>query len=184
MDVYHALTTRRTIQRFRPGAVDEAALLRALSVARFAPNHKTTWPWRFVVAGPATREVIFRTGLRLKAAKRGMSPELEAAVRQDLLAPDRLVAVVQRLADDENRRTEDYAACACVVYALTLALHAEGIGSKWGTGATLRDPEVQSALGVEPVTERIVGFVWAGWPEVVPAVPERPALEARITRTG
>ncbi len=184
MDLYHALTSRRTTQRFREGPIDEAALLRALGAARFAPNHKATWPWRFVLAGPETRQVIFAAGLRLKAEKRGFSPELEAAVRRDLLAPDRLVVVVQRLADDENRRTEDYAACSCVVYALLLALHAEGIGSKWGTGATLRDPTVLAALGVDATRERIVGFVWAGQPAVASEAPPRPPLAERLTVTA
>ncbi|MBA2320887.1 MAG: nitroreductase family protein [Deltaproteobacteria bacterium] len=181
MDVYHAIASRRTIQRFRPGAIPVGALERALAAATWAPNHKTTWPFRFVLPGPASREVIFRTGLRLKAAKRGSSPELEAAVRQDLLAPDRLVAVVQRLAADEHRALEDYAACACAVQNLMLALHAEGVGTKWGTGGTLREPDVHEALGVDPVRERIVAFVWVGVPAVVPLAPARPPLAELVT---
>jgi nitroreductase len=183
MDVYHAITGRRTIQRFRPGPVPEEALERALAAAVFAPNHKTTWPFRFVLPGPEARETIFRTGLRLKEAKRGPSPELEAAVRRDLLAPDRLVAVVQRIADDEHRALEDYAACACAVHILMLALYAEGIGTKWGTGGTLRDPAVLAALDVSALRERVVAFVWVGVPEIVPQAPPRPPLDTLVSRT-
>jgi nitroreductase len=149
-------------------------LQRALVAAQHAPNHKTTWPWRLLLPGRMTREVVFRVGLRLKIAKKGASAGLEDAVRQDLLAPARLVVVVQKVSDDPNRALEDYAACACAVQNLMLSLHADGYASKWSTGANLRDPEALAALGVTP-DERIVAFVWAGVADIVPNPSARPA---------
>lgn len=184
MELHDALTSRRTIQRFRAGAIADATLERALAAAVYAPNHKATWPFRFVIAGPVAREAVFRVSLRLKAAKRGGAPdaELEARMRADLLLPDRLVAVVQVVSPDPNRAEEDYAACACATYALMLALHADGAGTKWGTGGATRAPETLAALGVDPATERIVGFVWIGVPEVVPQTPRRPPLDTLVRR--
>ena len=179
MNLHDALTSRRTIQRFRPGHVPDEVLERALTAAQHAPNHKLTWPWRFVLPGPATREVLFRVGLRLKSAKKGTSPELEEAVRRDLLVPDRLVVVVQAVDADPGRAEEDYAACACAVQNLMLSLHADGFGSKWGTGGTLRDPEARLALGLGE-GERAVAFVWVGLPDVVPTAAPRPT--DRVTR--
>src|SRR5688572_28262010 len=99
MDVHEAIRTRRTIQRFRTGPVPEAAVARALEMATWAPNHKTTWPFRFVRPGPVTREALFRVALRLKEAKKGASPELAAKVRGDWLVPAELVVVVQEVAE-------------------------------------------------------------------------------------
>lgn len=177
--VHDVIAGRRTIQRFGPGSVPDEVLERALSAAQHAPNHKLTWPWRFVLPGPVTRELLFRVGLRLKSAKKGPSPELEAAVRRDMLVPDRLVVVVQRVDVDPARAEEDYAACACAVQNLMLSLHADGFGSKWGTGGTLRDPEAREALGLR-ADERAVAFVWIGEPQIVPAPPARPS--DRVTR--
>ncbi len=174
MDLHAALTTRRTVQRFRAGGIPDEVLARALTAAQHAPNHKLTWPWRFLLPGPVTREILFRVGLRLKAAKKGLSPSLEEAVRQDMLTPARLVAVVQVLADEPGRQLEDYAACACAAQNLMLSLHADGFATKWGTGGTLRDPEALAALGVDAARERIVAFVWCGVAEVVPSAPPRP----------
>lgn len=174
MDLHTALATRRTVQRFRPDPLPEDVLRRALTAAQWAPNHKTTWPWRFLLPGPVTRQILFRVGLRLKAAKKGPGPALEEAVRQDMLVPARLVVVVQRVAPDDARALEDYATCACAVQNLMLSLHADGFASKWGTGGTLRDPEARAALGVAD-DERVVAFVWCGAPDIVPAAPPRPA---------
>lgn len=180
MDLHEALLSRRTIQRFLPGPVPADAIDRALAAAVHAPNHKTTWPWRFTLVGPAARERLFRVGLRLKAAKKGLTPELEEHVRTDMLFPDRLVVVSQVVDPDRGRAEEDYAACACAIQNLLLSLHADGVGAKWGTGGTLRDPETFDVLGLDPARQRIVGFVWVGRPAIVPQTPRRPALETVV----
>jgi nitroreductase len=188
MDLHHALRTRRTIQRFVPGPIPDEIIDRALAEAVYAPNHKTTWPFRFVLPQGAAREALFRVGLRLKAGKRGgaPTPELEAKVRADMLVPDRLIVVVQELSPgaDPVRTEEDYAATACAAYALMLSLHADGFGAKWGTGGTTRDPEAFEVLGLDPARHRVVAFVWAGVPEIVPQVPARPPLSELVRRVG
>ncbi|MCB9689618.1 MAG: nitroreductase [Alphaproteobacteria bacterium] len=171
--VHDVIASRRTIQRFRPGTVPDEVLERALLAAQHAPNHKLTWPWRFVLPGPVTRELLFRVGLRIKSARKGPSAELEASVRRNMLVPDRLVVVVQRVDAEPARAEEDYAACACAVQNLMLSLHADGFGSKWGTGGTLRDPEAREALGLH-ADESAIAFVWIGLPEIVPTPPPRP----------
>lgn len=181
MDLHQAIAGRRTIQRFRAGPVPDEAIERALAAAILAPNHKATWPFRFVLPGPAARERLFQIGLRLKAAKKGNSPELEAAVRQDMLTPDRLVVVTQRVAREPDRAEEDYAACAAAVQNILLSIHADGYGAKWGTGGTTRDPEARALLGLSE-DERVIAFVWIGQPEIVPHPPKRPSLSDLVRR--
>src|SRR5205807_181687 len=45
---------RRTHKAFGPEPVPRETLLELLSLARLAPNHHLTQPWRFRVLGPAT----------------------------------------------------------------------------------------------------------------------------------
>ena len=47
--------SRRTIHSYRPEAIEEEVVQRALRAAHHAPNHKLTWPWRFTRVGPETR---------------------------------------------------------------------------------------------------------------------------------
>jgi hypothetical protein len=43
-----------------------------------------------------------------------------------------------------------------------LSFWSEGLGSKWSTGAVTTDERTYRALGVDPASESIVGFLWAG----------------------
>lgn len=182
MDLHEALRSRRTIQRFASGPIPEGALDRALEAALLAPNHKLTFPWRFTLPGPVARLALFQVGLRLRIAKKGTGPEVEAHVRSTMLDPAHLVVVSQVVDPDPIRAQEDYAACATAVLNLMLSLHADGVGSMWGTGRIVRDPETLEVLGLDPSRERIVAFVWIGRPAIMPQTPRRPP-RADVVRT-
>ena len=54
MDVETAIRTRRTHKAYGAEPVDRATLDELLELARWAPNHHLTNPWRFRVLGPRT----------------------------------------------------------------------------------------------------------------------------------
>jgi len=181
MDLHEALRTRRTIQRFASGPIPDGALERALEASLLAPNHKLTYPWRFSIPGPVTRQALFRVGLRLRIAKKGTGPEVAAHVRSTMLDPAHLVVVSQVIDPDPVRAQEDYASCATAAFTLMLSLHADGVGTMWGTGRIVREPETFDILGLDPARDRIVAFVWIGRPAIVPQTPPRPP-RADVTR--
>ena len=49
MDVFQAVTTRRSIRKFRPDAVPEALIREILEAARWSPSWGNTQPWQIVV---------------------------------------------------------------------------------------------------------------------------------------
>ena len=57
MDVADAIRTRRTHKAFGADPVPERVLRELFELARWAPNHHVTDPWRFRVLGPQTREI-------------------------------------------------------------------------------------------------------------------------------
>src|SRR5919198_999884 len=61
MDLEQAIRTRRTHKAYRPEPVERATLDELFELARWAPNHHLTNPWRFRVLGAASLA-------RLKAA--------------------------------------------------------------------------------------------------------------------
>src|SRR5581483_3385939 len=69
VDVETAILLRRTHKRYGAEPVDEATLVELLELARHAPNHKLTNPWRFRVLGPATRARIEELAGENEAAK-------------------------------------------------------------------------------------------------------------------
>ena len=54
MDVEQAIRTRRTNKVYAATPVPRETIEELLSLARWAPNHHLTNPWRFRVIGPET----------------------------------------------------------------------------------------------------------------------------------
>src|ERR687891_1765827 len=98
MELEDAIRTRRTHKVYGAEPVDRDTLAELLDLARWAPNHNLTNPWRFRVLGPEALA-------RLKAAA---GPE--AAAKLDR-APTLIAASVQPN-DDPVGAEEDFAAGA------------------------------------------------------------------------
>jgi nitroreductase len=158
VDVETAIRTRRTHKAYRTEAVDRRTLEELLELARWAPNHNLTNPWRFRVLGPRSLE-------RLKAAA---GPE--GASKLDR-APT-LVVCSCALSGDEVQDEEDLLATACAAYIVLLSAHARGLAGYWRTPEVLRTPEGRAAVGL-PDGERFIGLLHLGRPVQEQRVPER-----------
>jgi nitroreductase len=158
MDVVDAIRSRRTHKAFAPEPLTHELLDELLDLARWAPNHHLTNPWRFRVLGPAALE-------RLKAAA---GPE--AAGKLDR-APTMIAATAVR-SDDPVQDEEDLCATACATYAVLLAAHARGLAGYWRTPGVLRTDAGRAALGIGP-DERFVALIHLGWPRQEKQPPER-----------
>ena len=55
MDALNAIRTRRTVKAFTPEPVPRDVLAELFELARWAPNHRLTAPWRFRVVGQQSR---------------------------------------------------------------------------------------------------------------------------------
>ena len=147
MQVEDAIRTRRTHKAYGPEPVPRETLDELFELARWAPNHNLTNPWRFRVLGPESLA-------RLKDAA-----DPEAAAKLDR-APTLVVASVVQTGDPVQDE-EDYAAASVAAYIVLLAAHARGLAGYWRTPAVLRTPGGCSAVGV-PDGERAIGLLHLG----------------------
>ncbi|MEY2441749.1 MAG: hypothetical protein QOJ46_1175 [bacterium] len=159
MELEEAIRTRRTHKAYAPGPVDRATLDELFELARWAPNHKLTNPWRFRVVGPNALE-------RLKAA----AADPIAAAKLDR-APT-LVVVSATQSGDPVTDEEDVCATAAAAYAVLLAAHGRGLAGYWRTPAILLHPAGRAAVGVGD-DERVLGLLHLGHPRQEPRAPER-----------
>jgi nitroreductase len=178
--IAETLRQRRSINLFEPEPVGTEELLRAIELARFAPNHRLTQPWRFYVLGPQTAEAVARYAAELETAAKG--ERVGAARYARLKAIPGNFIVTSRLSGDELTDREDYAACCCAVQNLMLYLWERGIGVKWTTGAVTREQGFYDLLGIDATAERVVGFFWYGTPKVVPDPQPRRAVEEIVVQ--
>ena len=156
MDLEKAIRTRRTHKAYGPEPVDPEVLRELLELARWAPNHHLTEPWRFRVIGPETFERLVANGAPNEASKLGRAPTL-------------VVASVVYTGDDYQNR-EDLLATGVAVYIVLLAAHARGLASYWRTPALFETDAAREALGFEP-GEEFVGLIHLGQAAAEP--PER-----------
>jgi nitroreductase len=161
--VEEAIRSRRTVKAFAPEPVDRETLEELLELARWAPNHHRTNPWRFRVLGPETLE-------RLKeAAGPAEAPKLERAPT--------LIVASAALSGDLEQDEEDICATASAIYAVLLAAHARGLAGYWRTPRVLRTKAGRDAVGL-PEGERFLGLIHLGTPRGDPPPPERAPLES------
>jgi nitroreductase len=162
VDVETAIRTRRTHKAFAPEPLGREEILELLELARWAPNHHLTAPWRFRVLGP---EAL----VRLKGVA---GPE--GATKLDR-APTLIVASCV-LGGDPVQDEEDLHATAVASYIVLLAAHARGLAGYWRTPGLLRSAEGRDAVGL-PGSERLVGLLHLGRPRQEKGPPERPPVE-------
>jgi nitroreductase len=170
------LRGRRSIDLFEPEPVGSSVLLEAIEVARWAPNHRLTEPWRFYVIGPETAAAVVELAAAIDAAAKG---EKAGAARRARLGaiPGFFVLTARRTPDDALQEREDYAACCCAAQNLMLYLWQRGVGVKWTTGKVTRSERFCELIGIDAARETVVGFFWYGIPHVVPTQKRRAVTE-------
>jgi nitroreductase len=166
VELEQAIRTRRTHKAYGPDPVAGERLDDLLELARWAPNHNLTNPWRFRVLGPGALE-------RLKHAA---GPEGATKLAR---APT-LVVASAALSGDPVQDEEDLHATACAVYAVLLGAHARGLASYWRTPAVLRTEAGRAAVGLDD-DERVVGLIHLGPPREEKRAPERWPVERYVT---
>jgi nitroreductase len=158
MEIEEAIRTRRTHKAYGAEPVDRATLRELLDLARWAPNHHLTNPWRFRVLGPGALARLKEAAGAEAAAKLDRAPTLVA------------VSVVQT--GDAIADEEDLCAAACAAYIVLLAAHGRGLAGYWRTPAVLRTAEGRVALGIGE-DERAIGLLHLGPARQEQRAPER-----------
>ena len=165
MDVVDAIRTRRTHKAFGAEPVPAEVLRELFELARWAPNHHLTDPWRFRVLGPAARE---RLKAAAEAAKPGSGGKLDRA-------PTLIVASAKQTGDAAQDR-EDVLAAGVAAYIVLLAAHARGLAGYWRTLAVLDEPAGRAAVGL-PADEIPVGLLHLGDPRQEQRVPPKAPVD-------
>jgi nitroreductase len=129
-----AIRDRRTHKVYGREPVPRETLDELFELARWAPNHHLTEPWRFRVLGPEALEALKAAGGPADAAKLDRAPTLVAAT------------VIQTGPVDQ--RLEDVCAASVAIYIVLLAAHARGLAGYWRTPAVLGSKNGRAALGI------------------------------------
>jgi nitroreductase len=165
MELEQAIRGRRTHKVFAPEPLAPEVLEELFELARWAPNHHLTDPWRFRVLGP-------RTLARLKQIAEELLPGSGAKLDR---APTLVVASVRR-EGEESQQLEDLLAGAVAAYLVLLAAHGRGLAGYWRTVPLLDSPAGRRALGLD-AAELPIGLLHLGHPRQEQRVTQRAPVE-------
>jgi nitroreductase len=166
VQIEQAIRSRRTIKAYDPAPVERGVLDELFELARWAPNHHLTNPWRFRVLGPEA----------LSRLKQAAGPE--AAAKLDR-APTLVVASAAQTGEDVQDE-EDAAAATIAAYIVLLGAHARGLAGYWRTPEVLRTPGGRAACGL-PESERFLGLLHLGRARQDKAPPERAPVDEFVS---
>lgn len=170
MELEQAVKTRRTHKVFAPEPVEPELLARLFELARWAPNHHLTNPWRFRVIGPSTLARLKRIA---DEHKPGSGAKLDRA-------PTLVLASAFR-DGDELQCQEDVLASAVAAYLVLLGAHAAGLAGYWRTVPVLDSPAARDVLELSP-QELAIGLLHLGRPRQEQHVPERAPVEDFVSQ--
>jgi nitroreductase len=159
------IRTRRTHKAFGPDPVPDETLLELFELARWAPNHHLTDPWRFRVLGPVARDALKRVA---DSAKAGSGSKLDRAPT--------LIAVSVKQTGDDAQDHEDVLATAVAAYIVLLGAHARGLAGYWRTVPVMESADGRAALEL-PADELPIGLLHLGDARQEQRVPDRAPVE-------
>jgi nitroreductase len=159
MEVEAAIRTRRTHKAFTDEPLAKDQLEQLLELAKWAPNHHLSAPWRFRVLGP----------LALARLKEASAPQ--GAAKLDRCPT--LVVVSCALSGDRVQDEEDLHATAVAAYIVLLAAHARGLAGYWRTPEVLRTEAGKKAVKMGEM-EHFVGLLHLGHARQQRPAPARP----------
>lgn len=178
--VFSAIRARRNTKQFSERPVPDALLERIIEAATWAPNHRHTEPWRFVVLPKSSRMRAEVAGMvrdwtydNVKNPNPERRRSSSAEVHRQVMEVPALVYLYSVPGHDAEVTQENYAAACCAAQNLLLAAHALGLAVGWSTGKTCKCDDVHRALGAQP-DWTVVGAFSIGYPmDSLPPEPRR-----------
>lgn len=182
MELFDAIHGRVTVSKVKPDLLPRDVIEKLLSAGAQAPNHHKVRPWRFVVLTGAGRkklgDVMAASFLERNPAT---PPEgLDKTRALPLRAPVVIAVGVDKPAETKIVEIENVSAASAACQNILLAAHALGLGAIWRTGEWARDAKVKQFFGFDS-DQHIIGFLYIGYPDVLPEPYTRQGFEDRVT---
>jgi len=180
MEIFEAIHGRLTIKNVKQDALPRGMIEKLLSAAVQAPNHHKVRPWRFVVlTGDGRKKLGDVMAASFLDHNPATPPEgLDKTRALPLRAPVLIAVGVDKPADSKIVEVENISAASAACQNILIAANALGLGAVWRTGNWARDSNVKEFLGFS-ADQYIVGFIYVGYPEVIPEPYVRQGFEDR-----
>lgn len=181
--VNHVIRSRRSIfpQSYIQKEIPEEIIKTILENANYAPTHKMTEPWRFIVfKGESLKRLasFFSERYRTITAPESFSQARYDAAGEKVLKSDCVIVINAELHPDKLPEWEEVAAVACAVQNMWLTATAYGIGSYWSSPGVLK--ELAQFLQLDE-NQKCLGLYFMGYHDAAAVPARRTPMESKIT---
>jgi len=163
--------------------VDDAIVKQMLENASWAPTHRLTEPWRFIVyaADGLKRLASFQSECykQVTQANGTFDEKKYAGLKLKPMESSHVIAVGMKR--DEKRSVpmwEEMGAVFCAIENIYLTATAYGIGCYLSTGGITNFEEAKSFFGLGQ-EDKLIGFVHIGTPKGSPVIGKRKPIEEK-----
>ncbi|WP_414043686.1 nitroreductase family protein [Macrococcus animalis] len=156
MEFQSVIKKRRSIKQYIDTTVDDSAVVRAIELATYAPNHGMREPWRILWIKKDRLSAYAESFANI--AFKNNDTKIAAFIEKTKLLAGILIVIGPR---DRRQKEhyEDVLAVGGFMQTLSLALVGEGIGSCIKTQPPLLNPELSNHLGCQD-HEMIYGAIY------------------------
>lgn len=170
-DVNELIATRRSIfpQSYTDQKVDDAVVRQMIFNATWAPTHKLTQPWRFIVfTGEGLRSLATQQAeIYQRVTKRDgtfRQDKYESLLKKPLLSSHIIAVCMKRDGKRSVPEVEEVGAVFCAIENMYLTAHAYGVGCYLSTGGITYFDEAKTLFGLG-ADDKLIGFMHVGIPK-------------------
>ena len=148
---------------------------RLCQLARWAPNHKHTFPYRFA---SLTGDARLRLGEAFADDMQDRDfgdDEKRAKTRTKYARTPNIIAVASAPHEKPTLDQENRYAVAAAIQMVLLGATAQGIATYWSTPPLNDSPRALEVCKFEP-QDRFVGVIYVGYPSATLPTPQRPDI--------
>ena len=182
------IRTRRSVfpKDYTGEKVDEHIIQQMLENANWAPTHKLTEPWRFIVYSGDGRKTLAE--IQSEVYKR--ATEADGTFREErylnlkkkpLDSSHIILAYMKRDEKKSVPEIEEAGAVFCAIQNMYLTAQAYGAGCYLSTGGITYFEDAKSAFGLSQ-DDRIIGFIHVGIPKHNAQKSKRSLVDEKVKR--
>jgi nitroreductase len=149
---------------------------RLCELARWAPNHKHTFPYRFASLTGDARLRLGEAFADDMDERQFGDEDKRAKTRTKYGRTPNILAVASAPNENPTIDQENRYAVAAAVQMVLLGATAEGVATYWSTPPLNDSPRALEVCKFEP-HDRFVGIIYVGYPQSLLPTPERPAID-------
>ena len=169
-DITEVIRTRRNTKEFTDKSISRLEIETLLELATWAPNHRNTEPWRFVVVqkGSDVRDQIGQGMIEFleETSKTTLNETQRERIIDEVRDHPSLVYVFSLVGENDEVTEENYGAVCCAIQNIQLAATSMGLAVSWSTGRLGKIRGLKDILGVT-YEAKCAGILTIGYSDLI-----------------